>query len=121
LKYKFLDHRNPETHKTILNRYRVIKTIRDLLDQENFIEVETPILTSGTDEGAREFIIPSRKFPGKFYTLPQAPQQFKQMLMVSGYEKYFQIARCFRDEDSRGDRQAEFTQLDIGDGICKHV
>jgi len=113
LKYKFLDHRNPETNRTIINRYKVIKTIRDLLDKENFIEIETPILTSGTDEGAREFIIPSRKFPGKFYTLPQAPQQFKQMLMVSGYEKYFQIARCFRDEDSRGDRQAEFTQLDM--------
>jgi aspartyl-tRNA synthetase len=113
LKYKFLDHRNQQTHRTIENRYKVIKTIRDLLHQERFIEIETPILTAGTDEGAREFIIPSRKFPGKFYTLPQAPQQFKQMLMVSGYERYFQIARCFRDEDSRGDRQAEFTQLDM--------
>jgi aspartyl-tRNA synthetase len=113
LKYKFLDHRNQQTHRTIENRYKVIKTIRDILHQERFIEIETPILTAGTDEGAREFIIPSRKFPGKFYTLPQAPQQFKQMLMVSGYERYFQIARCFRDEDSRGDRQAEFTQLDM--------
>lgn len=113
LKYKFLEHRNPETHRTIINRYKVIKIIRDFLHQESFIEIETPILTAGTDEGAREFIIPSRKFPGKFYTLPQAPQQFKQMLMLSGYEKYFQIARCFRDEDSRGDRQPEFTQLDM--------
>ena len=112
-KYKFLDHRNPEIRKTIINRHRVIKLIRDLLDKEEFIEIETPILSSGTDEGAREFIVPSRKFPGKFYTLPQAPQQFKQFLMVGGFDKYFQIARCFRDEDSRGDRQPEFTQLDI--------
>ena len=112
-KYKFLDHRNSDIRKTIINRHRVIKLIRDVLDEDNFIEIETPILSSGTDEGAREFIVPSRKFPGKFYTLPQAPQQFKQFLMVGGFDKYFQIARCFRDEDSRGDRQPEFTQLDI--------
>ena len=112
-KYKFLDHRNPQVRNAIINRHRVIKLIRDLLDEQRFIEIETPVLSSGTDEGAREFIVPSRKFPGKFYTLPQAPQQFKQMLMVSGYERYFQIARCFRDEDSRGDRQPEFTQLDL--------
>ena len=112
-KYKFLDHRNPDIRKTIQNRHRIIKLIRDLLDENEFIEIETPILSSGTDEGAREFIVPSRKFPGKFYTLPQAPQQFKQFLMVGGFDKYFQIARCFRDEDSRGDRQPEFTQLDI--------
>ena len=112
-KYKFLDHRNLETRKTIINRHRVIKLIRDILDEKNFIEIETPVLSSGTDEGAREFIVPSRKFPGKFYTLPQAPQQFKQFLMVGGFDRYFQIARCFRDEDSRGDRQPEFTQLDI--------
>jgi aspartyl-tRNA synthetase len=111
--YKFLDHRSAENRQAIINRHRVIKLIRDVLDQERFIEVETPVLTAGTDEGAREFIVPSRKFPGKFYTLPQAPQQFKQMLMVGGFERYFQIARCFRDEDSRGDRQPEFTQLDI--------
>ncbi len=112
-KYKYLDHRNNENRRAIINRHKVIKLIRDLLDEENFIEIETPILTAGTDEGAREFIVPSRKFPGSFYTLPQAPQQFKQMLMVGGFEKYFQVARCFRDEDSRGDRQPEFTQLDM--------
>jgi aspartyl-tRNA synthetase len=112
-KYKYLDHRNADVRRAIINRHKVIKLIRDLLDKKDFIEIETPILSSGTDEGAREFIVPSRKFPGKFYTLPQAPQQFKQMLMVGGFDKYFQIARCFRDEDSRGDRQPEFTQLDI--------
>lgn len=111
--YKYLDHRNDSVRKGIVNRHRVIKLIRDILDDQEFIEVETPILTAGTDEGAREFIVPTRKQAGSFYTLPQAPQQFKQILMVSGYEKYFQIARCFRDEDSRGDRQPEFTQLDI--------
>ncbi len=112
-KYKYLDHRNAEVRQAVVNRHRVIKLIRDILDEERFLEIETPVLTAGTDEGAREFIVPSRKFPGKFYTLPQAPQQFKQMLMVGGFERYFQIARCFRDEDSRGDRQPEFTQLDI--------
>lgn len=111
--YKFLDHRNDAVRKAIVNRHRVIKLMRDILDEEEFLEIETPILTAGTDEGAREFIVPTRKQAGSFYTLPQAPQQFKQMLMVGGFEKYFQIARCFRDEDSRGDRQPEFTQLDI--------
>ena len=111
--YKFLDHRNDDVRRVIVNRHKVIKLIRDILDEQNFLEIETPILSAGTDEGAREFIVPSRKQAGAFYTLPQAPQQFKQMLMVSGYEKYFQIARCFRDEDSRGDRQPEFTQLDL--------
>ena len=111
--YKFLDHRNDEVRRAIVNRHKVIKLLRDILDEEEFLEIETPILTAGTDEGAREFIVPTRKQTGSFYTLPQAPQQFKQMLMVGGFEKYFQIARCFRDEDSRGDRQPEFTQLDI--------
>ncbi|SNR70469.1 aspartyl/glutamyl-tRNA(Asn/Gln) amidotransferase subunit B [Lutibacter agarilyticus] len=111
--YKFLDHRNDDVRRAIVNRHKVIKLMRDILDEAAFLEIETPILTAGTDEGAREFIVPTRKQGGLFYTLPQAPQQFKQMLMVSGYEKYFQIARCFRDEDSRGDRQPEFTQLDI--------
>ena len=111
--YKYLDHRNDDVRRVIVNRHKVIKLLRDILDEHNFLEIETPILSAGTDEGAREFIVPTRKQPGAFYTLPQAPQQFKQMLMVSGYEKYFQIARCFRDEDSRGDRQPEFTQLDM--------
>ncbi|MDO6760797.1 bifunctional amidotransferase subunit GatB/aspartate--tRNA ligase AspS [Tamlana sp. 2_MG-2023] len=111
--YKYLDHRNDDVRRVIVNRHKVIKMMRDILDNQDFLEIETPILSAGTDEGAREFIVPTRKQAGAFYTLPQAPQQFKQMLMVSGYEKYFQIARCFRDEDSRGDRQPEFTQLDI--------
>lgn len=111
--YKYIDHRSADTRRAIVNRHKVLKLIRDILDQEEFLEIETPILTSGTEEGAREFIVPSRKFHGSFYTLPQAPQQFKQMLMVGGFEKYFQVARCFRDEDSRGDRQPEFTQLDM--------
>ncbi|SFC81223.1 bifunctional amidotransferase subunit GatB/aspartate--tRNA ligase AspS [Algibacter pectinivorans] len=111
--YKYLDHRNDDVRRAIVNRHKVIKMMRDILDDQEFLEIETPILSAGTDEGAREFIVPTRKQAGSFYTLPQAPQQFKQMLMVSGYEKYFQIARCFRDEDSRGDRQPEFTQLDI--------
>ena len=111
--YKYLDHRNDDVRRVIVNRHKVIKMMRDILDEQEFLEIETPILSAGTDEGAREFIVPTRKQAGLFYTLPQAPQQFKQMLMVSGYEKYFQIARCFRDEDSRGDRQPEFTQLDI--------
>ncbi|MEX1384218.1 Asp-tRNA(Asn)/Glu-tRNA(Gln) amidotransferase subunit GatB, partial [Lutibacter sp.] len=93
--YKFLDHRNDDVRRAIVNRHKVIKLLRDILDEEEFLEIETPILTAGTDEGAREFIVPTRKQSGYFYTLPQAPQQFKQMLMVSGYEKYFQIARCF--------------------------
>jgi aspartyl-tRNA synthetase len=111
--YKYLDHRNDDVRRVIVNRHKVLKLLRDILDEENFLEIETPILSAGTDEGAREFIVPTRKQSGAFYTLPQAPQQFKQMLMVSGYEKYFQMARCFRDEDSRGDRQPEFTQLDL--------